>query len=76
VEEISKRIVSNEERFFAPYLNPASLLNLTPEIVDRLCNAYPSYIQRKVNEVERWKIGWTLIDDKPDTTKHSTCNKP
>ena len=76
MEEISKRIVSNEERFFAPYLNPASLQNLTPEIVDRLFNAFQSYIQRKVDEVERWKIGWALIDDKPDTTKHYTCNKP
>ena len=41
VEEISKRVVSNEERFFLiSYLNLANLLNLTPEIIDRLFNAY------------------------------------
>jgi hypothetical protein len=39
VEEISKRVVSNKERFFASYLNPANLSNPTPEIVDRLLNA-------------------------------------
>ena len=40
VEEISKRVVSNEERFFISYLNLANHLNLTPEIIDRLFNAY------------------------------------
>jgi hypothetical protein len=56
VEEISKRVLSNEKRFFPSYLNPARLLNLTPEIVDRLCNAYQTDLQRKVDfvdEVER-----------------------
>ena len=41
VEEISKQLANNEERFFgggASYLNPASLLNITPVIVDRLLN--------------------------------------
>ena len=57
--EISKRVVSNEERFLASYLNPASLLNLTPEIVDRLFNAYQTDLPRKVDFVdafEHWKI--------------------
>ena len=61
--EISKRVVSNEERFLPSYLNPASLLNLTPEIVDRLFNAYQRDLPRKVDcvdEVERWKIRWAL----------------
>ena len=40
VEEISKRVLDNEERFFFFYILSASLLNLTPEIVDRLFNAY------------------------------------
>ena len=41
VKEISNLIVSNEKRFFlASYENPASLLNLTPDIIDRLFNAY------------------------------------
>ena len=43
VEEISKRVVSNEERFGGDkgtlYIHPASLLNITPEIVDRLLNS-------------------------------------
>ena len=63
----------------ASYLNPASLLNLTPEIVDRLFNAYQTDLLRKVDfvdEVGRWKIRWALVDDKPETTRHSTCNKP
>jgi len=59
VEEISKRVVSKEESFFwAYYLNPANLLNPTPEIVDRLLNAYQRYLPMKVDfvdEVERWK---------------------
>jgi coproporphyrinogen III oxidase-like Fe-S oxidoreductase len=46
VEEISKRVANNEEAFFVvfffgggtSYLNPASLLNITPGIVDRLLN--------------------------------------
>ena len=46
--------------FLASYLNPASLLNLTPEIVDRLFNAlYQTDLQREVDFVgvfERWKI--------------------
>jgi hypothetical protein len=46
VEEISKRVVSKEDRFGvgvgdgAYNLNPTSLLNLTPEIIDRLFNVY------------------------------------
>ena len=59
MEEISKRVVSNEERlFWAYYLNPASLLNLTPEIVDRFFNAYQRHLPRQVDfvdEVECWK---------------------
>ena len=80
VEEISERVVSNDEcGFCVSYLNPASLLNLTPEIVDRLYNAYRTGLPRKVdfvNEVGRWKIRWALVDDKVETTRHSTCNKP
>jgi hypothetical protein len=63
----------------ASYLNLASPLNLTPEIVDRLFNAYQTDLPRKlyfVDEVELWKIRWVLVDDKPETTRHSTCNKP
>jgi hypothetical protein len=26
-------------------------------------------------EVERWTIRWVLVDDKPKTIRHSTCNK-
>ena len=44
VEEISKRVVSKEERGGGGggvyYLNPARLLNITPEIVDKLLNTY------------------------------------
>ena len=53
----------------ASYNNPASLLNLTPVIVDRLFNAYQRDLPRKVDfvdEVERWKIRWVLVDDKPE----------
>ena len=63
----------------ASYNNPASLLYLTPEIVDRLFNAYQRDLLRKVHfvdEVERWKISWGLVDDKPETTRHFACNKP
>jgi hypothetical protein len=59
----------------ASYLNPASPLNLTPEIVDRLFNAYQTGLPRKiyfVDEVELWKIRWALVDDKPETTLHAT----
>ena len=35
----------------ASYNNPASLLYLTPEIVDRLFNAYQTDLPRKVNYV-------------------------
>ena len=81
VEEISKRVVSNEERFFhvflllfgreggASYNNPASLLNLTPEIVDRLFNAYQRDLPMNihfVDEVERWQMSWAFVDDKPE----------
>jgi len=53
VEEISKRVVSNWERFLVSYLN------LTLEIVDRLFNAYQTDLPRKVDFVggiERCKI--------------------
>jgi hypothetical protein len=86
VEEISKGVVINEERDFfygvggrgASYNNPASLLNLTPVIVDRLFNAYQRDLPRKadfVDEVESWKIRWVLVDDKPERlldTLHAT----
>ena len=35
-----------------PYLNPASLLNLTSEIGDRLFNAYQTDLPRKVDFVD------------------------
>ena len=70
VDKISKRVVSNKGSFLACYLNPASLLNLTPEIVDRLSNAlYQTDLQREVDFVgvlERWKIREALVDDKPE----------
>ena len=59
MEQISKRVVSNEERVLASYLNPASLINLTTQIVDRLFNAYQTDLPRKVDVVngfECWKI--------------------
>jgi hypothetical protein len=79
VEEISKRAESNEERFFrvfgrflllffvggASYNNPASLLNLTPEIDDRRFNAYQRDLPKKVHfvdVVERWKIRFVADD--------------
>jgi len=74
VEEISKRVVSNVELF----LSPASPLDLTPEIVDRLFNAYQTGLPRKVDfvdEAERWKIRWALVDDKSERlldTLHAT----
>jgi hypothetical protein len=91
VEEISKRVVSNEERFFhvfgrflllffvggASYNNPASLLNLTPEIVDRRFNAYQRDLPKKVHfvdVVERWKISWAFVDDKPERLLDTLCN--
>ena len=58
--------------------NPGSLLHLTPEIVDRLFNAYQRDLPRKVDfvdEVERWKIRWALVDDKLERlldTLHAT----
>jgi hypothetical protein len=48
------------------YNNPASLQkNLTPDIVDRLFNTYQRDLPRQVDymdEVERWKIRWDLVD--------------
>ena len=64
--------------FFTSYLNLANRLNLTPKIIDRLFNTYQTDLPRKVDvvdEVGRWKIRWALVDDEPETTPHSTCNK-
>ena len=78
MEEISKRVVSNDERPLASYLIPVNLLNPTPEIVDRMSNAYQTDLPRKlyfVDKVERWKIMWALVDDKPERllkTLHET----
>ena len=64
--------------FFASYLNTASLLNLTAEIVDRLFNAYQRDLRRKVDfvdEAECWKRRRVLVDDKPERlhdTLHAT----
>jgi len=44
-----------------------------------LSNAYQTDLQRKVDfvdEVERLKIRWALVDDNPETTRHSTYIKP
>ena len=60
------------------YNKPASLLNLTPELVDRLLNAYQRDLPRKVDfvdEATHWKIRWTLVDDNPERlhdTLHAT----
>ena len=66
MEEISERVVSNEGHLFflASYLNPTSLLNVTPEIVDTLFNFYMTDLPRKVDfvdEVKHWKIRWALV---------------
>ena len=48
----------------ASYLNPTSLLNVTPEIVDTLFNFYMTDLPRKVDfvdEVKHWKIRWALV---------------
>ena len=61
--------------FLARYLNPANLLNLQPEIVDWLLNAYPTDLPRtmySVDEIERW----ALVDIKPKRLLDTTCNKP
>ena len=48
MEEISK-----EGAFIlASYLNPASLLTLTPEIVDRLFYVYQTDLPRKADSVD------------------------
>ena len=60
--------------FCASYLNPANLLNPTPEIVDRLFKTYQTDLLRKVDfldEVDRWKISWALVDDKPERLLHT-----
>ena len=60
-------------------INTVSFLNITPEIVDGLFNAYQTELPRKVDfvdEVERWEMRWALSDDKPETTRHSKCNQP
>ena len=78
MEEISKRVVRNEERFLASCLNPVNLINLKPETVDKLVNAYQRDLPRKVefvDEVERWNIRWALVDDDPERlldTLHAT----
>jgi len=41
----------------ASYLNPASRLNITHEIVDRLFNAYQTDLPRKVDFVSVGKAG-------------------
>jgi hypothetical protein len=60
------------------YNNPASLLkNLTPEIVDRLLNTYQRDLPRKVDymdEIERWKLRWTLVDEKPERRLHDVSS--
>jgi hypothetical protein len=62
----------------ASYLNPANLLNLTPERIDRLVNAYQRDLPRKVDfvdDVERWKIRTARADDDPERlldTLHAT----
>ena len=38
--------------FFTSYLNLANLLNLTPEIIDRLFNAYQTDLPWKVDVVD------------------------
>ena len=57
--------------FFASLLSPESVLSITStEIVDRLSNAYHTDLPLKdfVDEVERWKIRWALVNNKPETT--------
>ena len=47
---------------------PCKSPNLTPKIVDRLSNTYQTDLPRKVDvvdEVERWKIRWAFVDNKP-----------
>ena len=53
----------------ASCLNRVNLINLKPETVDRLVNAYQRDLPRKVDfvdEVERWKIRTARADDDPE----------
>jgi hypothetical protein len=71
--------LGEEEAF---YNRPASLeKNLTPQIVDRLFNTYQRDLPRQVDymdEVERWKIRWAFVDEKPERlldTLHATYTR-
>ena len=66
VEEISKRVVSNEWRFQDILSKPCKS---TTKIVDRLFNVYQTDIPWKVDfvdEAEGWKVNWALVNDKPE----------
>jgi hypothetical protein len=48
--------------FLSSYLSPANLLNLPPEIDDRLFNAYPRDLPRKIDFVDiRAKIAFIVF---------------
>ncbi|XP_063416002.1 zinc finger MYM-type protein 1-like [Mytilus trossulus] len=69
VVEITKRLISNEERFLASYFIPAKLGNLTPEIADKIYNSYRSDLGDKKefeDEITRWKARWSIEDNRPD----------
>ncbi|CAC5401909.1 unnamed protein product [Mytilus coruscus] len=69
VDDITKRLISNEERFFSSYFIPTKLGNFTPEIADKIYNAYRSDLGDKTefdDEVARWTAHWRIEDNRPD----------
>lgn len=69
VEEITQRLLQNEDRFAAEYLVPCKLHDLTDAIIDTI---YDTYCQDLANgrdafrlEVTRLKTRWSISEQKP-----------
>ena len=74
IVELTDRLISNHHRFFAQYLIPKQLGQLTREMQANLYAAYGNDIPAADNqvfyrEIQRWKIRWEQVvdDEKPAT---------
>ncbi|VDI06908.1 Hypothetical predicted protein [Mytilus galloprovincialis] len=73
IQELTRRLVSNEDRFSAQYLIPTKLNGINQEVINTLFETFRddldiNNVAQFREEVERWIVRWDIAaDPKPST---------
>ncbi|XP_052811754.1 52 kDa repressor of the inhibitor of the protein kinase-like [Mya arenaria] len=78
IEEVSSRVMANQERFCAQLLLPVRLRDLDDGQTDVIYNSFKDDIESPkeafADEVRRWKVRWTNDDIQKPTTLLATLD--